>query len=400
MPSLLNGFLTYTKDAPSPERFRLWSAIHAIGAAGERRIWTRLGINKLHPNLFVFLVSPPGIGKSQAINPMSVILRKSQAALLAPTDMTKQGLLDALEQCGRGAIVNGEPFDYHFMAICISELSDFMPQYDPALAGLLTNLFDCPPISEEQKRGQGKKSKVIPFPGISFIMGTATKNLGNTITDELWGTGFMARVIMVYSDEEVIPKDMFAQPEVDKDLEEELATALRRIGQLKGEMAWEIPAQIALRDFRISQKEGAPIHNRLESYVVRRWLHLAKLTMVAAMADERMVVTLDDFALAKSWLLEVESFMPEIFKDMISHEDGQIYAELQSYVFQRQQIVRGPIHREEIIRFIAGRSATHSVLRIIEVAEASGRIQRVAGTSGDDAQYLAGKNFGPTPGVL
>ena len=177
---VIEQYLEYTKDAPTPKVFRLWSAIHAVGAAGERRIWTTLGTNKLYPNLFIFLVGPPGIGKTQAINPMSEMLRKSQAVGLAPTDMTKQGLLDALVGFSKGAVIDGLPFDYHFMSICISELSNFMSQYDAALAGLLTDLFDCPPINEEKKRsGAGK---TIPFPGISFIIGTATENLGNTIS--------------------------------------------------------------------------------------------------------------------------------------------------------------------------------------------------------------------------
>lgn len=393
---LISLFLQYTKDAPSPVRFRLWSAIHAVGAAAERRLWTSLGINKLHPNLFVFLVGPPGTGKSQAINPMSVVLRKSQAVSIAPTDMTKQGLLDALAGCGKGAMIEGKPFDYHFMAICISELSNFMSQYDGDLAGLLTDLFDCPPFNEEKKRsGAGK---MIEFPGLSFVMGTATQNLGATITKDMWGSGFMARVIMIYCAEEVIPANMFETQVADEAIAEEISIGLKRIGEMKGPMTWDYEAQLALVHFRKNQKDGAPIHNLLENYVTRRWLHLGKLCMIAALADERMHVELEDVATAKSWLFDAESEMPEIFKGMVSHEDGQIYEEMRQQMFVIHMRTRTPIHVSWIYEFLSSRVSSFSVKKIIEVAEAANYIQRCAGTEGDDAKYIptvpGNKNLG------
>ena len=54
---------------------------------------------------------------------------------IAPNDMTKQGLLDALVANSKGAVYNGRPFDYHFLAICVRELSNFMSDYDKQMAG-------------------------------------------------------------------------------------------------------------------------------------------------------------------------------------------------------------------------------------------------------------------------
>lgn len=303
--------------------------------------------------------------------------------------MTKQGLLDSLKQNQKAAIVDGMPFDYHYMSINISELSNFMSQYDTALAGLLTDLFDCPPINEEQKRGLGKDSVSIAFPGISFIMGTATKNLGATISDDMWGSGFMARVIMVYSCEQIIPEDMFAKPANNSVLEDELSTALRRIGQLKGEMRWEVNAQLKLRHFRVNHTDGAPLHNRLENYVVRRWLHLAKLCMIVALSDERMVIEEEDFDTALEWLREAEGFMPEIFKDMVGHEDGQVFEELRHYAFGLyMKGGRKPIMRTTLVKWLIERAPSYGIERMLAVAEAADIIRAVAGTHGDDTLYV------------
>lgn len=380
-------FLEYSKDLPSPERFRKWTAIHAIGACAERRMWTQFGRLRLHPNLFVFLVGPPGTGKTVALNPMSGILRKAQAVTLAPNDITKQGLLDCLGAAARGAMLNGRPFDYHFLALHVAELSNFMSQYDHALAGILTDLFDCPDANDEKKRGHDK-GKLIPFPGISMIVGTATQNLGSTIAQEMWGSGFMARVIMVYSAEDIRPLDRFKAVEENCEIEDELVCGLRRIGEMTGPIEWDHEARTCLNEFALHQEDGAPLHNRLTHYIRRRWLHLAKLCMVAALADERQLVSMDDFSLAYSWLTEVESEMVEVFKDLQSHEDGQIHEELRMMLWSVFAPLRKPIPAKLIYQWLARRVATYSIPRIIEVACAADYIRRVAGTEGEDALYI------------
>jgi histone H3/H4 len=249
------------------------------------------------------------------------------------------------------------------------------------LAGLLTDLWDCPPFNEEKKRsGAGK---MIPFPGLSFVIGTATKNLGATIPRDLFGSGFMARVIMVYSDESVVPPDMFAVAEQDESLADEIVASLKRIGQLKGEMTWEEPS-----------REDAPVHNLLEDYTTRRWMHVAKLSMIAALADERMTIRGEDVEQAKSWLFDCEKQMPAIFKDMVSHADGQTYADLRLYVWNLHLASKRPITHEQIMAFMSQKANAHTITAMLKVAEAADYIRRVAGTSGDDALYVPGANTG------
>ncbi len=332
---------------------------------------------------------------------MSTLLRKAGVSL-SPDDMTKQGLLDVLGESSRAFLLDGRPVDYHFLTICGSELANFMSKYDDALAGILIHLFDCPPSNEEKKRGHDK-GLLIPFPGISMIMGTATENLGKTISDEMWGSGFMARVVMVFSADEVIPENMFAKVSSNEALAESITSSLRNIQELKGPMEWTDDAQRCLMAFRKHQREGeaalgiprAPLHNRLSTYVVRRWLHLAKLCMISALSEESMTVTEADFHRALTWLSLAESEMPEIFKDMITHEDGAIYEDLRQWVFGLSFKAPGrPIHASLIYDFLKTRAATYAVPKIIEIAEAAGNIRRVAGTFGTEAEYLPAKDLG------
>lgn len=367
----------------------MWTGIHAVGAAAERRVWTDFGTLRLYPNLFVFLVGPPGTGKTVALNPMANILRLSKAVTLAPNDITKQGLLDKLHEAERIGHYNGRPFDFHFMAIHISELSNFMSQYDSALAGLLTDLFDCPDVNEENKRGHDK-GMAINFPGISMIVGTATQNLGHTISDEMWGSGFMARVIVVFSADDVRPWDRFAIAQEATELKTSIVESLSRVGQLCGPMTWTPAAQNFLNTFARNQEEDAPLHNRLTHYVKRRWMHFAKLCMIAALQEERMTITDADCDTALEWLVAAESQMTEVFKDMVSHEDGHLHEQFHRDMFTLYVKTRTPMSSTLLFEWCKGKMASHIVERFIAIAVASGsfKLVREAGAAEDDVRYV------------
>jgi energy-coupling factor transporter ATP-binding protein EcfA2 len=350
-------------------------------------VWTKAGALTFYPNLFVFLVGPPGVGKTVTLDMMMPLVRKSQAVTLAPNDCTKQGLLDALANCGKAVILNHIPFDFHFLDLNISELSNFMSKYDGELAGLLTALYDCPPFNDEVKRTHDK-GKMIPFPGLAMIAGTATHNLGNTISDAMWGSGFMARVILVYSADKVTPEDMFAEVESHDSLAAKITVNLHRLGEMKGPLIWSPDARSAMNTFRKEAETTAPLHNRLAHYGTRRWIHLAKLAMIAALSDLRYHVEFHDLQLAHHWLTSAEEFMPEIFKDMISHEDGQIYEELRTAMWVKSQSTGRPVSAAEITSWLSSRVSVHSVQRIFAVALAADHFRRVAGTVGDDALYI------------
>lgn len=389
---------------PSPIMFKKWSAIHAVGSAVRRRVWTELLAGQpVFANLFVWLVGPPGTGKTQAIVPAGETLRKSETAKISPNDMSKQSLLDMLAKSADAVTFDDPPvvYDYHYMAIVIRELSNFMAQHDVQLAGILTDLFDNPPVNAESKRsGAGS---VIVRPSISFIAGTATKNLGATIGNALWGQGFMSRIIMVYSADQP-PMVLFE--EGGKKREEtnpELVSLLNRIGMMKGRMIWEKEAQEA---FVAWYKHGPsrpdsclpkPQHPKLQEYNARRFLHVTKLTMISALSDCRLQILKEDFERAKFWLEEAEAAMPEIFKEMTIHSDGEVLREMHMYLWGIYAAKKRAIPVMIIFNYLKDKVASREVPRLIETAENSGMIERKAGTHGAEAQYIPKATYGDIP---
>lgn len=363
-------------------------------------MWTESGINALFPNLFVILVGPPGTGKTQAIRFIDPILRKAQSVALAPNDISKQGLIDALAESKRGAVYNNIPFDYHFLALSIREMSNFMSEYDNNLAGILTDMYDCPEFNDEKKRTHDK-GQFIAFPGLSFIMGTATQNLGNTISDKMWDSGFMARVILVYDDTPSAIPDFFAKATKSGELEQRLVNGFSRLGKLVGPMLWEHPAQVAFNTFRVEKRADAPVHNRLASYADRRDLHLGKLTMVAALSDLSLVVTMDHLNRAYRWLRDAESRMSDVFRGMLSHGDGQIYEELRTAMFMVYVRTGRPIPSSIIFDWLKDRVPVGSVQRVFDIALEADLFRMKAGSSEDPLWVPQAKpRAGGKPGVI
>lgn len=363
-----------------------------------RQVWTELVDGRpIYPNLFLFLVGPPGVGKTEAIVPAGEHLRKSDTAKIAPNDITKQGLLDKLAGAAEAVTWSNPPRveEYHYMALVIRELSNFMDKYDAALAGLLTDIFDCPPVNEENKRsGAGT---AIVRPGLCMMAGTATKNLGKTISGDLWGQGFMARVIMVYSADK--PKIKFFQKTGSKRevVDPELVEMLGRIGEQKGEVLWTTEAQEAFGEWYESGMKPVPSHAKLVEYNERRFFHVSKLSLISALSHLRMEITLDDFNTALAWLEEAERDMPEIFKEMIVHSDGEILREMHMAMWALFSTGKKPIHYQQMASFLITKVAARDIPRLIEAAEGAGLFDRSAGTTGMTATYIPKVNFTDIP---
>ena len=381
---LVELLLEYTKDIASPRTFRLWTALHAIGSAAERRVWTAFGIDRMYPNLFVFLVGPPGSGKTRSIFPTVALLRKSLACEISPNDMTKQGLLDVLAHSIKGAIVEGKAFDYAYMACYISEITNFLPQYDPSLAGLLTDLWDCGDLNEESKRhGLGKS---ISFPGISLLIGAATESLGQIIPAPMWGSGFMARVILIYEDAAIKRPNLFTTTDISEELAGEIVEGFKAIGSFKGSIPWTPEAAEMLNEFHHRQEESEVVHSKLTNYNFRRWMQIGKLAMISAFSDLRFEVQEHDMHNALGWLLPTERRIPSIFRKMVNHEDGALLEEMCHQFASRGP--HNPIRSGELHGFFAKRTAAPRVNQLIEVAVNADYLARLAGTSGVETLYV------------
>src|SRR5712671_1750493 len=76
--SWIESFVEETEGLESPEIYRRWAAIVALGAVLQQKVWIQSRKGCLFPNLYAFLVGPPGIGKSQSIGAIGKYLRSEE----------------------------------------------------------------------------------------------------------------------------------------------------------------------------------------------------------------------------------------------------------------------------------------------------------------------------------
>ena len=135
LASWVAGFLEYTDGIQSPEPFRRWAAICAIAGALERKVWIRSMGAELYPNLYVFLVGPPGLGKSNALHECEQLWRELGTHNVAPVSLTKAAFIDELSKAMRTI---SQSKIYNSLLVAVGELGALIPGYDPDFFNALT----------------------------------------------------------------------------------------------------------------------------------------------------------------------------------------------------------------------------------------------------------------------
>lgn len=147
--NFIEQFVHATRHMAAPEIFRRWCALATVSAAMSRRVWTCIEEDlKLFPNLYVMLVSKPGIGKSR---PMEV----SKALLIAldpggkviafmPDELTRQ---EMIHHMGEWFKANKGEGNCVYISL-ISEFACFMPEPDAGWMQACARLWDCPNMYE------------------------------------------------------------------------------------------------------------------------------------------------------------------------------------------------------------------------------------------------------------
>lgn len=376
----IEGFLDYSSNLELPRIIRLWSGITAFAGLLERRVWTTTIRGPLYPNLFVLLVTPPGIGKSLIVDPVARIWRKSGGLHVAPDNMSKAAFLDVLQESSRMLKYGNEMLQYHALQVAASEFGVLCPAHDLEYLSVLTRVYDCSDNYRDNKRSTKNAQIDITNPHLNLLAGTQPDYLAQFLPEAAWGQGFMARVIMVYSDE-VIKFKMFGTKLDKSDVEAKLVADAKKVLNTIGNVPWTKESQELFQNWTDAGCLPVPEHLKLKHYNVRRPFYILKLALISAVSRGHTQIEVADVQRAIEWLTDAEAYMPEIFKAMRGNSDYGLLQELQLYV-ANQSITSGgkPVHEARLVRFLAERTVSWNIPKIIEAAEKAQLIVRLAGT--------------------
>ena len=340
------GFMEYTSVLISPKIFLRLAAYCTIAGALERRVWTPMAGQKLYPNTIVLLVSPPGIGKGNAIKEIYSLWAKTGVFNVAPDGLTKAAFIDQLLEKVRTFTYEKREYMCHPLLMAITEFGTLLPQYDREFLNVLNKIYDCEEFPfADRTRGGGLIT--VDRAHLSLIAGTQPSYLGEILPEAAYGMGFPSRTIMVYAGQKP-KKKLFSVIERDEKLFHALRMDLRNIVRLVGPFEWEKEAQDILEKWDQNQEEDAPTHPKLLSYNARRVQHVAKIAMsVSVSRTNEMFVSTEDLMKAKTMLMHAEDLMPQIFKEMVVSQDASEIEEIHRFLFaycRRMEVESVPEH--------------------------------------------------------
>lgn len=385
--NFIDNFLAYTAGKGSPDIYRKWSAIFTIGAALERKCWLRTAKGKLYPNQYVVLVGPAGIGKSLCTSTvydlLDTIRTPETPYHIAPTSVTKASLIDALDAAERRVVRPMETpavISFNSLTVVPNEFGVFLPAWESDFMNTLTDLWDCGRYAETRRTS--KLNINIPHTQLNLFSATTPAHLNNLLPEGAWEQGFMSRIILIFSSE-VVHTDLFLFDELDQQMREHLLTDLRSIYKMYGEFVVHQDVQDAVNAWARAGGPPVPDHPKLSSFRIRRPAHLLKLCMIASAArdDDRQII-LDDYVEALDWLVQAETFMPDIFKSMKSGGDGRVIEECWHYAYELWIKRKEPIPEAMIIAFLQERTPVHNIERILDVMQRAELLKKQFTASG------------------
>lgn len=373
MSDWLEGFLELTEGLPTPPLFRLWAGISSLSSVLERKVWLPTARQVLFPNLFILLVGPPGSGKTQSIRPAKVLLQAAKSVRLSPSDMTKAAMIDVFAGSEKKILFDGVTTTYHPLCVVLSEFGTLVSAYDLEFMSTINTAFDNEDITSQRRGHNDGKMISIRNASLNILAGTQPGYLAELLPETAWSMGFASRLMMIYS--AVAPSiDMFDEGTEQGELFADLAKGLVERGKLLGPIKIDEAAKTMLRAWNASGMAPVPEHSRLAHYRSRRAQYVLKLCMIASIArGTSMMINPSDVERAKSWLLSAEHLMPDIFRDMAAKSDVTVMNELHRYAFSawvkssHDVAKRQPLHRSELMRFLALRCPAHTAEKVLDL---------------------------------
>lgn len=216
----LESYLEYTLETEPAKQFHIWTGLSAIASALRKKVWFRFGRIRIHPNLFVVLVSEPGVArKTQAITYGEEIVSEVSAIVTSADAITPQAMLEDLERSKAEEVMpDNTTLMHNSLSIISSEFESFLGQKkdNTKMLVLLTDLYDCK-IRPYRYRTKGAGTNVIASAFLTLEAGTTPESLASSLPPTAIGGGLTTRILFIWADGKEKKVDV---PEISAEIKE------------------------------------------------------------------------------------------------------------------------------------------------------------------------------------
>lgn len=313
-----NWLVTYTQFtsmSEAPQEYHLWTGLCLISAVLKRQVYKDRKRFVTWPNIYVFLVGPPGTKKSSAINIGEGILKQApDLPFIVDTFYTAPFLVSTLSSIATGYNPGRTPF-----IILADEAPAFFrrAKYAEDLIPLLIRLYDCRSGGAGGTQLRGLENIVDPY-GCG-LFGVVPDILVDIMPPEVIRGGFASRVIWVYSEDTSrcfpFPEDI---PDPNPDMERDLISDLGEIGNLKGEVQLTKECHKKYSDWYTNHRRNVVTSvddPRRIGYANRKGEMVFKVMMLLSIAESNSLqIEAKHFEAALDLLEALEPDLPKVYR--------------------------------------------------------------------------------------
>lgn len=346
----LQGYRDFTSGTESPPIFHLWVAMGTIAGAAQRKIYMDAGHYKVHSNMYIILVSPPGRSRK------STALRIGQGILEGLVDYgteihfsTQATSVAALVQQLKNVAEKSKA--HQSITTFSSELGTFLGSKSVEMTDFLTDIYDASPGWNKQTVGRGLEK--IPYPWLNMLAATTPQWMGDNLSKTAVEGGFVSRSIFVFEDTRL----RVAFPELtdeQKKLRQYLLHDLSIIAKLEGQFTFGKGAKEFYTDW-YENKAGSEenVDHRVSGYYERKHIHVLKTAMALSLAaNNSLELDVRDIETALALLAEIEPGMKRAFSSVGKNQYGTVMERIATQMRERgtltyKQIVAATINDVE-----------------------------------------------------
>lgn len=370
---IIQDFVELTDGTDVPLIFRKWIGVGMVAAALGRNSYAVMHTSKgaFYPNFYIVLVAEPGVGKTIALKMAQKVMREVPNVSLGPNKISPSRLLTRLAMLtGEAERENADslPKADANIALFLDEFGSLVDKYDAEFMEMMSELWNSPSYYEysTQKRGEESLHNVC----INMVAGTQPSWFTEGFNPIVLEQGFPARLILVFSSEVKKGIDPFSSEDwKTKRSIKDLAVALEKRTQMKGQYAWSTGAMDFYRELHNNEFKPIPTEPLLRHYNTRRHFHLAKLAMVIAASNHtRLVIGEADIREAWDMMLEVEGNMGGALLSAGGNKYRPLELEVGAIVRRHFERTRKPLSEAVLRQFLAAHVSGMEADQIINSA--------------------------------
>lgn len=337
-PDFLNAYFDYAKDNFSCDAFHRWTGLSVLAGALERRVWVDQAGRKTFPNLYVFLVSNPGEGKSSAgdlgtMRLLRKVRRDSASANFLPDQLTEAAFIDSMKNTSSFLLkVNDEQGwrieQQHQCAhyLYASEASNTLKELAGGgeITAALTEFYDCKDIWVKKTKGGGET----PLVNIccNLLVGSTFSHMNVLFPPSRILGGFASRIIYVANKETKGRKIEWEPESRSPETEALLLRDMSRIFSLSGQFTVTREFAGAFVSFfnECDGRRRSLEDERMQAFLARRHTNILKLSMLCSVSEsDSLTLDIRHWERALSLLPEMDSSL-DLVMDCAADPETQL----------------------------------------------------------------------------